>query len=225
MSHGKQFTLYTHNGGPNGWKVALLLEELGLSYESIYLDFQKNEQKQSPHVDYNPNGRIPTLIDHKNGDFVLWESNAILIYLVDKYDTEKRLTVTDEKEKHILNQWLFFQASGQGPYFGQAFWFLFYHPEKVPSAVERYQKETARVIGVLDGVLAKSPSGWLVGGKFTIADLAFLTWNRGAVNVILKDFEGGEVAKKYPAFYAWHEKISARDASKKIFAVQESLKK
>ncbi|KAI0699620.1 glutathione S-transferase C-terminal-like protein [Cerioporus squamosus] len=225
MSHGKQFTLYTHVGGPNGWKVALLLEELGLSYEPIYLDFQKNEQKQSPHVDYNPNGRIPTIIDHKNGDFVLWESNAILLYLVDKYDTEKRFTVTDEKEKHILNQWLFFQASGQGPYFGQAFWFLFYHPEKVPSAVERYQKETQRVVSVLDGVLAKSPSGWLVGGKLTIADLAFLTWNRAAVNVILKDFEGGDVQTKYPAFWAWHHKIDSRNSAKKLSEVQASLRK
>ena len=95
-------------------KVAILLEELGLTYESIYLDFGKNEQKQPPHINYNPNGRIPTIIDHKNGDFVLWESDAILLYLVDKYDTEKRFTVTDENEKHLINQWLFFQASGQG---------------------------------------------------------------------------------------------------------------
>ncbi|RPD53907.1 glutathione S-transferase C-terminal-like protein [Lentinus tigrinus ALCF2SS1-7] len=225
MSHGKQFTLYTHVGGPNGWKVAILLEELGLTYESIYLDFQKNEQKQSPHVDYNPNGRIPTLIDHKNGDFVLWESNAILLYLVDKYDTEKRFTVTDENQKHIVNQWLFFQASGQGPYFGQAFWFMFYHPEKVPSAVERYQKEAQRVFSVLDGVLAKSPSGWLVGDKLTIADLSFITWNRAAISTILKEFEGGEVEKKFPAFYAWHEKLNNRTAVKKLQDVQASLKK
>ena len=245
MSHGKQFTLYTHLTGTNGWsvqlsriirihthydvlyltrKVAVVLEELGLTYESIYLDFGKEEQKKSPHVDYNPNGRIPTIIDHKNGDFVIWESNAIFLYLVDKYDTEKRLTVTDENEKHVLNQWLFFQASGQGcvpccahirmtrpmltdaharsPYFGQAAWFMHYHPEKIPSAIERYQKETQRVVSVLDGVLAKSPSGWLVGGKVTIADLAFITWNRSAVHTILKDFEGGEVEKKFPAFYA-----------------------
>ncbi len=91
-----------------------MLEELGLSYHTIWLDFKNNEHKQSPHVDYNPNGRIPTLIDHKNEDFVLWESNAILLYLAEKYDSEKRLTVTDEKERHVLNQWLFFQASGQG---------------------------------------------------------------------------------------------------------------
>ncbi|RDX42823.1 glutathione S-transferase C-terminal-like protein [Lentinus brumalis] len=224
MYHGKQFTLYTHVGGPNGWKVALLLEELGLSYESTYLDFQKNEQKQSPHIDYNPNGRIPTLIDHKNEDFVLWESNAILLYLVDKYDAEKRLTVTDEKEKHVLDQWLFFQASGQGPYFGQYFWFARYHPEKVPSAIERYQKETQRVLGVLDGVLAKSPSGWLVGGKFTIADLSFYTWDRAAISSILKDVEGVDVEKQFPAFWAWHKKTEARDSVKKLTELQAGLR-
>ena len=95
-------------------KVAFVLEELGLTYESKYLDFNKEEQKGPEHVQYNPNGRIPTLIDHTNGDFVVWESNAILLYLVDRYDKEKKISVTDEKEKATLNQWLFFQASGQG---------------------------------------------------------------------------------------------------------------
>ncbi|RDX42822.1 glutathione S-transferase [Lentinus brumalis] len=225
MSHGKQFTLYVApDGGPNGWKVLFLLEELGLSYHTIWLDFKNNEQKQSPHVDYNPNGRIPTLIDHKNEDFVLWESNAILLYLAEKYDSEKRLTVTDEKERHVLNQWLFFQASGQGPYFGQYFWFARYHPEKVPSAVERYQKEAARAVGVLDGVLAKSPSGWLLGGKFTITDLSFFPWNQAAVAYILKDFEGGDL-QQFPNFCAWHEKVAARNSVKKLGEVRASLRK
>ena len=91
-----------------------VLEELGLSYHSIYLDFQKGEQKAPEHTQYNPNGRIPTLIDHHNGDFAIWQSDAILLYLVERYDKEKKLTVTDEKEKFQLIQWLFFQASGQG---------------------------------------------------------------------------------------------------------------
>ena len=134
MSHGKQFTLYTHVGGPNGWyvllpappfgfltsylfsyrKVAMVLEELGLTYEPIYLDFSKKQHKAPEYTKFNPNGRIPALVDHENGDFVIWESSAILLYLVDKYDTEKKLTVTDEKERYSMIQWLFFQASGQG---------------------------------------------------------------------------------------------------------------
>ncbi|KAI0742083.1 glutathione S-transferase C-terminal-like protein [Daedaleopsis nitida] len=223
MSHGKQFTLYTHFGGPNGWKVAIVLEELGLTYESVYLDFAKGEQKAAPHVDLNPNGRIPTLVDHHNGDFVIWESNAILLYLVDKYDPEKKLTVADDKDKFTVIQWLFFQASGQGPYFGQATWFTRYHPEKVPSAIERYQKETLRVLSVLDGVLAKSPSGYLVGGKPTIADLSFYTWNRAAINSILKDV--ADEQKQFPAFYAWQEKLEARHSIKKLIEVQAGLRK
>ena len=95
-------------------KVAFVLEELGLTYESKFLDFMKGEQKGPEHTQFNPNGRIPTLIDHTNGDFAIWESDAIMFYLVERYDKEKKLTVTDEKDKATLLQWLFFQSSGQG---------------------------------------------------------------------------------------------------------------
>ena len=95
-------------------KVAFVLEELGLTYENVFLDFAKGEQKAPEHTKYNPNGRIPTLINHHNDDFVVWESDAIMLYLTDKCDTEKRLTVTGDKERYTLLQWLFFQASGQG---------------------------------------------------------------------------------------------------------------
>ena len=91
-----------------------MLEELGLTYEPVYLNFQKGEQKAPEHTQFNPNGRIPNLIDHHNGEFAIWESDAILLYLVERYDKEKKLTVTDEKEKFQIIQWLFFQASGQG---------------------------------------------------------------------------------------------------------------
>ncbi|KAI0768692.1 glutathione S-transferase C-terminal-like protein [Trametes elegans] len=225
MSHGKQFTLYTHLGGPNGWKVAFVLEELGLTYESIYLDFAKGEQKAAPHITLNPNGRIPTIIDHQNGDFVLWESDAILLYLVDKYDKEHKLSVPEGNDKYTLIQWLFFQSSGQGPYFGQAFWFSKFHPEKLPSAIERYQKETQRVLGVLESVLSKQE--WLVGGKPTIADISFVTWNRGAINYILKEINSLnlDVAKEYPAVFKWHKKLEERPAIAKVLAIQTSLQK
>lgn len=89
----------------------------------------------------------------------------------DKYDTEHRISVTGDEKYHEL-QWLYFQASGQGPYYGQAGWFMIYHPEKVPSAVERYKNEMKRVFSVLDSVLSKQE--WLVGGKMTIADISFI---------------------------------------------------
>ncbi|RPD81647.1 glutathione S-transferase C-terminal-like protein [Lentinus tigrinus ALCF2SS1-7] len=223
MSHGKQFTLYTHNTGPNGWKVAFVLEELGLTYESIYLEFNSGEHKRPPFTDINPNGRIPALIDHRNGDFTVWESGAIILYLVDKYDTEKRISVADEKERYHLIQWLFFQASGQGPYFGQAIWFMRYHSEKVPSAVERYQKEILRIFSVLDGVLAKAPGGWLVGGKLTVADLSFIPWNNGAIKFVLADLKDVDVEKQYPALWAWHQKLLERESVKKCLALQFQL--
>ncbi|OCH84432.1 glutathione S-transferase [Obba rivulosa] len=221
MSHGKQFTLYMHTLGPNGWKVAFVMAELGLTYESIYLDFRKGEQKAPEHTKYNPNGRIPTIIDHHNDDFVVWESAAILMYLVEKYDTEHKISVTDPKEKIIQLQWLAFQISGQGPYYGQAVWFQKFHPEKFPSAAERYQKETYRVLGVLESVLSKQE--WLVGGKTTIADIAFVPWNTCVVPQILKDYNGFDFGKDFPAVFAWHEKIMARPAIKDVWAQEQAL--
>lgn len=102
------------------------------------------------------------------------ESGAILQYLVDKYDPTHKISVSGIEEKYTQLQWVFFQSSGQGPYFGQVAWFLFYHPEKVPSAVERYRGETKRVLGVLESVLSKQE--WLVGGKATIADISFISY-------------------------------------------------
>ena len=189
----------------------------------MYLKFEKGEHKAPEYTKFNPNGRIPTLIDHKNGDFVIWESDAIILYLVDKYDPEKKMSVADDKDRYHFIQWLFFQASGQGyvpsssclyplplyahtctlrsPYFGQAGWFARYHPERIPSAIERYQKEILRVFSVLDSVLAKPENGgWLVSGKLTAADLSFLPWNVAGMMSVGK--EASEIEKAYPAFFA-----------------------
>ncbi|KAI5474392.1 glutathione S-transferase [Pseudohyphozyma bogoriensis] len=214
-----QFTLYSHAGGPNGWKVAFVLKALGLSYKTIYLDFAKGEHKAEAFTKFNPNGRIPALVDHENGDFVVWESSAILLYLVDTYDKENTLTVTDSKEKALLNQWLFFQASGQGPYFGQAAHFKIFAPEKIPYGITRYANEVERVVGVLDGVLAKQE--WLVGGKLTIADLSFLQWNNFAFAALFP--EGKDGAKLYPHAYAWHQKLLDLPYVKEVHAEKAAL--
>lgn len=114
----KPILMFNHVGlhMPNAWKICFLVKELGLDCEMKYLDFNSNEQKQSPHIDYNPNGRIPTLVDRNNNDFAVWESNAILLYLIDQYDPENKLAFmgTTAEEKAQIIQWLFFQASGQG---------------------------------------------------------------------------------------------------------------
>lgn len=220
MSHGKQFTLYSYPAGPNGWKVAVFLEELGLPYETVYLNMDKKEQKAPEFLKFNPNGRIPALVDHKNNDFVLWESDAILVYLAEKYDTAHAFSASTAEGKLEQLQWLFFQASGQGPYFGQATWFLWYHPEKVPSALERYRDEIKRVYGVLEGRLSQQE--YMVGGKLSIVDLAFVHWNQLAFrpDVIGEDFD---IAKAFPAVAAWHHKVNGRASVQKCFALRAQL--
>jgi len=197
-----QFTLYSHKGGPNGWKVAYILEELELTYEQVFLDFQSGEHKKPAYTAINPNGRIPALIDHKNKDFTIWESGAIIQYLLAEYDPTHKLSFADKESTYKLAQWLFFQASGQGPYFGQLAWFKRFHAEQLPSAIERYQNEVRRVFGVLEGVLSKSD--YLVGNKISAADISFLPWNTG----IGKAFDPPlEFEKDFPNVGKWHERI------------------
>ncbi|KAH9884401.1 glutathione S-transferase C-terminal-like protein [Cubamyces lactineus] len=248
MSQNKPLTLYgqPESLAPNPIKVAIVLEELGLEYNVMPIDIRKDEQRSAEYLEVNPNGRTPALVDHSNGNFTIWkyhinhmgrrESDAILLYLVERYDPEHKLSVAEGDDKFTLIQWLFFQASGQGPYFGQGFWFKYLDPdpEKLTSAIGRYQQEVLRVFGVLDGVLSKQE--WLVGGKPTIADLSFVTlttlpswtaqrWNTAALNFVLKDLQDLDVEKQFPSFYRWHQRLCARPAVSRLLAVQaESVK-
>lgn len=219
MSHGKQFTLYSHYGGANGWKVAYVLSELGLTYELVFLEFDKKEQKSPEFLKLNPNGRIPALIDHGNNDFVLWESCAILLYLVDRYDKEHKISASTDEEKALQNQWLFFQASGQGPYFGQFFYFNFASPEKYPTAIARYYKEAERVFGVLNDALSKQQ--WLVGDKMSIADISFLPWNDLAFDMMLgPDYP---LTETFPAVSRWHTAMSTVPAIKAAIEARAAI--
>ena len=121
--------------------------------------------KKPPFEKLNPNGRVPVIEDPNTG-ITLWESGAIVEYLVETYDTKHSLTYASSPEKHFVKQWLHFQMSGQGPYFGQAAWFEKFHPEKIESAKERYKNEIKRVLKVLDKHLETSGKGYLVGDKW-----------------------------------------------------------
>ncbi|CAF9941178.1 MAG: glutathione S- transferase, nitrogen catabolite repression regulator [Alectoria fallacina] len=203
-------TLWSHKGGPNPWKVAILLEELGLPYETKFLDMQ-TEVKAQPYTDKNPNGRVPT-IDDPNTGITLWESGAIIEYLIDHYDKSNSLTYPSFPEKYYCKQYLHFQTSGQGPYFGQAAWFNNFHPEKVQSAKDRYVNEIKRVTTVLDTIL--KDKDYLVGDKCTYADLSFVTWYQLAPYITGDtkiDFKGD-----YPHYYDWMERLTARPAVKKV---------
>lgn len=212
----KPIQLHLTPPGPNPWKVVLILEELGIPYE--FNSFKYDHVKQKPFTDLNPNGRVPAIVD-PNTDLVLWESGAIIQYLIEQYDQDKTLTYTALKEKHLLNQWLMFQMSGQGPYFGQAGWFNVLHPEKLPSAIERYTNETKRVLGVLDRSL--EGKSWLVGDKMTYADLAFVPWNDRLDFVILatpeQKFDG------FPNVKAWHERMTSRPSWKRAMEKRDKL--
>ena len=162
-------TLYTAPT-PNGWKVSIALEEMGLPYQVRVIDFAKNEQKDDWYVKLNPNGRIPALVDD---DFALFESGAILIYLAEK--TGKFLPSGVQERSGVI-QWLMFQMSGVGPMMGQANVFLRYFPEKVQSAIDRYQREVTRLFGVLDAQLATHD---YIAGGYSIADMALWPWVSG----------------------------------------------
>lgn len=156
---------------PNGWKIAIALEELGLPYRVHALKLSQGEQKQDWYLQLNPNGRIPTLVDRDNDDFVVFESGAMLIYLAEKTG---RLMPTDVKGRSRVIQWLMFQMAGVGPMMGQANVFFRYAPEKIPFAIERYQREVRRLFEVLERQLGQHE--YIAGGAYSIADIAHWSW-------------------------------------------------
>ena len=164
-------TLYTA-ATPNGWKASVTLEELALDYEVRAFDLGKGKQKELDYLRINPNGRIPAIVDHDDGNFAVFESGAVMIYLAEKAGT---LLPGDRKRRSLALQWLMFQMGGVGPTMGQANVFFRYWDETLPKVIARYQNETRRLLGVLDGRLAEAE--WLAG-EFSIADIASWCWAR-----------------------------------------------
>lgn len=158
---------------PNGWKASITLEELGLPYKVRRIDFDKREQKEPWYLKINPNGRIPAIVDHGNDDFAVFESGALMIYLAEKAG---KLLPTDVKGRSLVIQWLMFQMGGVGPMMGQANVFYRYAPERIPYAIDRYQREVRRLLEVLDTRLADHE---FLAGDYSIADIANWSWVRG----------------------------------------------
>ncbi|WP_439520827.1 glutathione S-transferase family protein [Hydrogenophaga sp.] len=157
---------------PNGHKVSIALEELGLPYTLKVIDLTAGEQRKPAFLAINPNGRIPALIDREEDDFAVFESGACLIYLAEKTG---RLMPTDAKGRSRVLQWLMFQMGGIGPMMGQANVFFRYFPEKIPAAIDRYQGECRRLFRVLDGHLQHHE---YLAGDYSIADIANWAWVR-----------------------------------------------
>jgi glutathione S-transferase len=158
---------------PNGWKASITLEELGVEYRVRRISFDDKEQKEPWYLKINPNGRIPAIVDHGNGDFAVFESGAIMIYLAEQAGA---LLPRDVRGRSLVIQWLMFQMGGVGPMMGQANVFFRYAPERIPYAIERYQRETRRLLEVLDGRLADNE---YLAGDYSIADIANWSWVRG----------------------------------------------
>ena len=165
-------TLYTA-GTPNGHKISIMLEEIGLDYAVVALNLHESEQRENWFLEINPNGRIPAIVDHSNDDLNVFESGAILLYLAEK---TTKLLPSDEKERSTVIQWLMFQMGGIGPMQGQANVFYRYAPEKIDYAIGRYQREVRRLYEVLNVQLEEHE---YLAGEYSIADIASYPWVRG----------------------------------------------
>ncbi len=192
---------------PNGRKVSIMLEELGLDYTVHEVDISKGQQHEPEFLAVSPNNKIPGIVDSDGpgGEPIkMFETGAILIYLAEKEKSE--LYPTDALKRMVTLQWLMWQMGGVGPMFGQAHHFMFNPKEDVPYGIERYHKETKRLYKVMNGQLGENK--FLAGGDYTIADIATFPWvdRKNRHQVDLADF---------PNVRKWHEMLWERPAVKK----------
>jgi GST-like protein len=196
--------LYTFTT-PNGRKVSVMLEEVSLPYNVHKIDISKGDQFTPEYVAINPNSKIPAIIDHDT-DMTVFESGAILIYLAEK--TGKFLPA-DQKSRFQVLEWLMLQMASVGPMFGQLNHFKRFAPEKIPYAIERYEKETLRLYGVLDNQLADKE---FICNDYSIADMATYPW------VATYEFQGLTL-DNHPNLKRWFETIQQRPAVQRGMAV------
>jgi GSH-dependent disulfide-bond oxidoreductase len=190
---------------PNGRKVSIMLEEVGLPYTSHVIDIRKGDQFTPEFVAINPNSKIPAIVDQENG-LSIFESGAILIYLAEK--TGKFLP-TETKARFQVLEWLMLQMGSIGPMFGQLNHFRQYAPEPIPYAINRYETETLRLYSVLDTQLSR---GEFVCGDYSIADMAIYPW------VAIYKFQGLTL-DNHPHLKRWVEAIAQRPAVQRGMAV------
>lgn len=201
---------------PNGWKVSIALEELGLPYTVRPVDITRGAQLEPEFLALNPNHRMPAIVDHAPADggapITVFESGAILVYLANKVG---RLGGATPRERIEILEWVFWQMAGLGPMLGQLRHFKAYAPEPIPYAIERYQNEADRLFGVIDRQLTATGREYLAG-EYSIADIASYPWARGH-----KVY--GIDLTRFPAVAAWIERIKARPAVVRGMAVGREL--
>jgi len=199
------------NGSPNPTKVALFLEEAGLSYEPVAVDTRKGDQFKPEYLALNPNGKVPTIVD---GDVVVFDSNAILLYLADK--TEKFLPADGAARRGELLSWLMFAATGVGPYAGQAVHFRHFAPEQVPYATTRYAFEALRHFEILNRRLADRR--YMLGDHYTIVDMDVWGWGRMVPFVL-----GDDTWSRLPHLKRLVDEISTRPAAARAIALKDKF--
>jgi GST-like protein len=200
----------------NGNKIPLFLEEAGLDYRVFPVRLSQGEQFHPDFLQLSPNNRIPAIVDLAPADggtpYSLFESGAILQYLAEKTG---RFLPQGQRERHVAMQWLFWQVGGLGPMAGQSYHFLNAAPEQVPYAIERYQKETARLYSVLNRHL-EDGRDYICGDEYSIADMACYPW-------IAAHQKQGQKLDDFPALARWAERVAARPATQRAYALADQV--
>lgn len=200
---------------PNGYKISIALEEMGLPYTLKPVNIGRGDQFKPEFLAISPNNRMPAIVDHAPADggksLSVFESGAILVYLAEKTG---RFLPADVRGRTLVLEWLAWQVAGVGPMFGQAGHFVNYAPEKVPYGIDRYTKEVHRLLGVLDHRLRGRD---FVAGDYSIADMAIFPWVRIAKGLSVPTDEFPEVTR-------WRATLAARPAVARGMGVGEELK-
>ena len=187
---------------PNGWKISIMLEELGIPYNVNYVNIGAGDQFEPEFLKISPNNRMPAIIDPEGPDgkpISVFESGAILQYLGRKFD---RFYPTDERSRIKVDEWLMWQMGGLGPMAGQTHHFRVYAPEKVPYAIDRYTNEVNRLYGVLNKQLEGQD---YITGEYSIADMACIGWAQ------LWERQGQDI-RQFPNLENWIDRMKARPA-------------
>jgi GST-like protein len=200
---------------PNGWKVTILLEELGVPYNIVPINIGTGEQFESAFLKISPNNRMPAIVDHEpvdgKGPLSIFESGAILEYLAEKYG---RFMPKDVRGKYEVLQWLYWQMGGLGPMSGQANHFRHYASEKIAYGINRYTDEVNRLYGVMDIRLKDRD---FLAGEYSIADMASWPW-------VVPYERMGQDLNEFPNLKRWFETMKARPAVERGFAVGRELR-